>query len=67
VVVGLGEVRQIRRRDRHRLWMPVSDLSVGLTGGSVLDLRGFFADEATELLERISARSSRRPPPPSGR
>jgi hypothetical protein len=33
------------------LWKPVADLGFALSNGTVLDLRGFFADEADELLE----------------
>ena len=39
------------RVDRQRLWKPVADLGFALNNGTVLDLRGFFAYEADELLE----------------
>jgi hypothetical protein len=33
------------------LWKPVSNLRLALANGGDLDLHGFFAEEANELLE----------------
>jgi hypothetical protein len=46
-----AELCVVDRVDRRRLWKPVSDLRITLDTGAVLDLRGFFAEEADELLE----------------
>ena len=49
--VPLTELRLEGRADHCRLWKPVSNLRFVDRNGSVLNLRGFFADEADELLE----------------
>jgi hypothetical protein len=49
--IGLTDIRMVDRVDRQRLWKPVADLGFALNNGTVLDLRGFIADEADELLE----------------
>jgi hypothetical protein len=46
-----AELRAVDRVDRSRLWKPVSDLRLTLRTGAALDLHGFFAEEADELLE----------------
>lgn len=51
--VRLADIRVVDRADGRRMWKPVSDLRLALGDGAVLDLRGFFAEEADELLEVI--------------
>jgi hypothetical protein len=48
--VCLAGLRLVDRLDCRRLWKPVSDLRFVQDDGAQLDLRGFFADEADELL-----------------
>jgi hypothetical protein len=49
--VAITDLRRVVRTDHRRLWKPVRNLRFVQHNGTVLDLRGFFADEADELLE----------------
>jgi hypothetical protein len=49
--IGLADLRMVLRTDHRRLWKLVSNLRFVHGDGTVLDLRGFFAEEADELLE----------------
>lgn len=47
------DIVRIDRHDHHRLWKRVSDLRFTLRDGSRLDVNGFFADEADELVAEL--------------
>jgi hypothetical protein len=49
--VRLTKLRMVCRTDHRRLWKPVTNLRFVEDNGAVLDLRGFFTEEAAELLE----------------
>jgi hypothetical protein len=49
-----ADIRSVNRIDGRRLWKTVSDLQFTLDAGPVLHLRGFFAEEADELLDVLS-------------
>jgi hypothetical protein len=46
-----AELRAVDRVDRRRLWKQVRDLRMTPRTGATLDLHGFFAEEADEMLE----------------
>jgi hypothetical protein len=51
-----AQLSAVCRVDRSRLWKPVSDLRIMSRTGAVLDVHGFFAEEADELLEVLQRR-----------
>ena len=55
--IGLADIQDVRRTDGRRLWLPVSDLTITTRDGHGVEIRGFFAEEASELLDMINHRN----------
>jgi hypothetical protein len=55
--IGLADIQEVKRTDGRRLWRPVSDLRITTRDGRGVEIRRFFADEASELLDIIDHRN----------